>query len=104
MCLFCPAIENEAHVFGIRRCVIYEETRERIINDLQKMPLPFKICFDDDKKFIQFFADPSSFNLDHSHRVNLNNHDDTGRMFKVCRDYVFAILNIRKRKIKESRM
>ena len=108
LCLFCPAIENEAHVFGIRGCAIYKETRERIINDLsqaskQCLP-PLKICFDDDKKFIQFLADPSSFNLDHSHRVNLNNHDDTGRILKVCHDYFFAILNIQKRKIKESRM
>ena len=104
-CLFCPAIEDEPHVFGIHGCSVYEETRERIINDMmlasQQCVPPLKICFDDDKKFVQFIADPGSYNLDHSHRVNLNNADDSVRMYKVCRDYVFAILNIRERKIKE---
>ena len=99
-CLFCPSIEDEAHLFGISGCAAYKDTRERIIADIQSAASqcspPLKLCFEDDIKFIQFIADPSSFNLDHSHRVNLNNHEDCDRMFKVCRDFIFAMLNIRK--------
>ena len=80
-------------------------TRMRIIADIKTAALecspPLRICFEDDSKFIQFIADPSSFNLDHSHRVNLNNTEDCDRMFKVCRDYIFALLNIRRVKLKE---
>ena len=30
-CPFCPAVEDEAHVFGTNGCWIYKETRERIL-------------------------------------------------------------------------
>ena len=104
-CVFCPVFEDEAHVFGISGCEAYKKTKDRIIIDIKaaagQCSPPLKICFDNDIKFVQFLADPSSFNLDHSHRVNLNNIEDSGRIFKVCRDYVFAVLSIRKTKLKE---
>ena len=60
LCLFCPAIEDEAHVFGIRGCEVYKETRERIINDVrlasQQCLPPLEICFDDDQKFIPLLS------------------------------------------------
>ena len=108
-CLICKApVEDESHVFGINGCPGLNEPKPRILADIiqaaENCSPPLNICHEDNKKFIQFLADPSSFFLDHDSRVDANNSHDCLPIFKVCRDYVYAVATLRFRKIKELKL
>ena len=61
---------------------------------------PIIISTDGDT-FTQFVCDPGSFNLSHKNRVNLNNAEECDIMYKYARDYIFSVVNLRAKKIRE---
>ena len=52
--------------------------------------------------FTQFVCDPSSFNLPPMSRVNLNNREECDIIFKLTRDYVFAVTQLRAKKLEKA--
>ena len=104
-CHLCGnSVEDDIHVLSPDGCPALADPKERIINEMKeaasKCDPPITISSNGDT-FTQFVCNPGSFNLRHENRVNLNNTEECDIMYKLARDYVFSVVNLRARKIRE---
>ena len=104
-CHLCGHFEDDIHVFSPGGCPELKEPKTRIFNEMKEITAsfdpPIDICSLDGNTFTQFLCDPSSFNLPPKHRVNLNNNEEFDKIYKCTRDYIFAVVRLRGKKIEE---
>ena len=98
-CKCCPSpSENLQHI--LTRCSAYSGIRTRIIIEYENLcnqsesNISFQSIVSEDQTFCQFVLDPSSFNLDP--RIHLSD-PILGPLFKLSRDYCFAVNSTRKK-------
>ena len=80
------------------------EPKARIADEMKEAIAKFKppiIISSNGDTFTQFVCDPSSFNLPPISRVNLNNREECDIIFKLTRDYVFSVTQLRAKKLEE---
>ena len=103
-CRSCPETspknENLNHI--LTECLAYEEIRRRIFPEFSKICKITKsnVSFEDilrsNEALCQFILDPTSFNLEK--RVNIND-PALPELFRISRDYCYAVNSIRIYKI-----
>ena len=104
-CRVCPyqtiPTENISHI--LTSCEAYQNIRNRILPQLQNTAeksysnLNFNYIMSNNETLCQFILDPSSINL----RNRVNENDPTlPELFKISRDYCFAIGNERTKLLK----
>ena len=103
-CRCCPypsPSENLQHI--LTKCSAYSDVRTRIVKEYEnlgsqsKSNISFQSILSDDSSFCQFVLDPSSFNL--TSRIHLSD-PILGQIFKLSRDYCFAVNSTRKKILK----
>ena len=96
---FC---EDDIHVLSLEGCPALAEPKARIVNEMKEARakfIPPLIISSDSNTFTQFLCDPSSFNLPPNSRLNLNNNEECDIMFRLTRDYIFAVTQRRSKQI-----
>ena len=103
-CCTTPSpVENLEHI--LTTCSAYLEIRTRIVREYEELcshtrtNFSFQEIYKYNSTFCQFVLDPSSFNL--KQRVHMND-PILGSMFKLSRDYCYAV-NARRKKILNAR-
>ena len=104
-CVLCENdVEDDVHVLSLPGCPALADPKERIVNEMKeaatKCDPPIIISSNGDT-FTQFVCDPGSFNLSRENHVNLNNGEECDAMYKLARDYVFSVVNLRAKKIRD---
>ena len=103
LCKIC-GLENETISHIVATCPYYDETRNRILNEIlnvskmSKTELNLEILIKNSENLAQYILDPTSFNL--SSRVHRND-PVCQTLFKLSRDMCFSIHNARMKKLKE---
>ena len=104
-CLLCEYFcEDDIHVLGLNGCPALMAPKTRIFNEMTEAAANFQpplTISTDDNIFTQYVCDPTSFNLPPNFRVNLNKLEECDIMFKLTRDYIFTITQLRAKKIEK---
>ena len=97
-------VEDMLHI--LIQCVAYDEIRVRILDQIkalleeENLSTIFEEIFQSQEYLCQFILDPTSLNLP----VRLNHKEDlVTKIFKLSRDYCFAIHTARNKKLQENR-
>ena len=103
ICKICT-LENESICHILTQCPAYQSTRDKILQEFEEICSVIQSNFNfeniktDPETLTQFLLDPTSFNL--KTRVHIND-PVVPDLFKLSRDYCYAIHSERTRKLEE---
>jgi hypothetical protein len=103
LCKICR-LENKTICHIITRCPYYDETRQRILNEIAEVcrhsrsNIDFPSIMAEKENLTQFILDPTSFNL--QNRVHRSD-PIVQSLFKLSRDMCFSINNARMKKLQQ---
>ena len=102
-CKICR-LENESICHILTQCPAYQSTRDKILQEFEEICSVIQSNFNfeniktDPETLTQFLLDPTSFNL--KTRVHIND-PVVPDLFKLSRDYCYAIHSEKNRKLEE---